>query len=75
MYTWQYADTDRGKTDGEEFGVAKFVCDNRYRLLGAHILGPRAGELIHEAQILKTFGMPFYKLDSVIHVYPTLPTW
>lgn len=71
VYTWQYADTDRGKTDGEEFGVAKFVCDNRYRLLGAHILGPRAGELIHEAQILKTFDMPFYKLDSVIHVYPT----
>lgn len=71
VYTWQYADTDRGKTDGEEFGVAKFVCDDRYRILGAHILGPRAGELIHEAQILKTFGIPFYKLDSVIHVYPT----
>jgi pyruvate/2-oxoglutarate dehydrogenase complex dihydrolipoamide dehydrogenase (E3) component len=71
VYTWQYGDTDRGKTDGEEFGMAKFLCDDRYRLLGAHILGPRAGELIHEAQILKTFGMPFYKLDSVIHVYPT----
>ena len=72
VYTWQYADTDRGKTDGEDFGLAKFVCDHRYRLLGAHILGPRAGELIHEAQILqRPFGIPFYKLDSVIPVYPT----
>jgi len=40
--------------------------------VGAHILGARAGELIHEAQIIKTFRIPFYKLDSVIHVYPTL---
>ena len=71
VYRWHYGQTDRGKTDGEEFGMAKFICDRSHRLLGAHILGVRAGELIHEAQIVKTLGVPFYKLDSVIHVYPT----
>lgn len=72
VYRWRFADTDRGRTEGEEFGMAKFICDHKGRLLGAHILGARAGELIHEAQIVKTLGIPFHKLDSVIHVYPTL---
>jgi pyruvate/2-oxoglutarate dehydrogenase complex dihydrolipoamide dehydrogenase (E3) component len=71
IYRWQYRDIDRAKTEAEEFGVGKFICDRSYRLVGAHILGPRAGELIHEAQIAKTLGIPFYKLDSIIHIYPT----
>jgi pyruvate/2-oxoglutarate dehydrogenase complex dihydrolipoamide dehydrogenase (E3) component len=71
IYRWQYGDTDRARTEAEEFGIGKFICDQSYRLLGAHILGPRAGELIHEAQIARSLGIPFYKLDSIIHVYPT----
>jgi pyruvate/2-oxoglutarate dehydrogenase complex dihydrolipoamide dehydrogenase (E3) component len=55
----------------EELGLSKIICDDRYRILGAHILGSRAGELIHELQAAKTLGIPLYKLDSVIHVYPT----
>ena len=71
VYKWAYKDTDRGKTEAEEFGMAKFICDRSYRLVGAHILGSRAGELIHEAQIVKTLGIPFHRLDSIIHVYPS----
>ena len=40
-------------------------------MLGIHILGARAGEVIHEAQLAKTYNMPFYKIFSVIHAYPT----
>ena len=71
VYRWEFGDIDRAKTEADEFGMAKFICDRSYRLIGAHILGPRAGDLIHEAQIIKTLGVPFHKLDSVIHVYPT----
>ncbi len=71
VYRWLYRDTDRGKTDNEVFGVSKIICDERYLVLGAHILGSRAGDLIHEIQVIKTLGIPLYKLDSVIHVYPT----
>ncbi len=71
VYRWRYGDIDRAKTEADEFGMAKFICDRSYRLIGAHILGSRAGELIHEAQIIKTLGVPFYKLDSIIHAYPT----
>ena len=71
IYKWRYADTDRARTEADEWGMSKFICDRSYRLLGAHILGARAGELIHEAQILKTLGIPLTKLDSIIHIYPT----
>ncbi len=72
VYKWAYGDIDRAKTEAEEFGMAKFICDRSYRLFGAHILGSRAGELIQEAQVVKTLGIPFHRLDSIIHVYPTL---
>ena len=71
VYRWRFADTDRGKTDGEEFGLCKIICDDKLRILGAHILGSRAGDLMHELQVAKTLGIPLDKLDSVIHIYPT----
>jgi pyruvate/2-oxoglutarate dehydrogenase complex dihydrolipoamide dehydrogenase (E3) component len=71
IYRWAYKDTDRGKTDGEEFGMSKLICDAGFRIIGAHILGARAGDLIHEAQVAKMLGIPLHKLDSVIHIYPT----
>ncbi len=70
VYNMDYSELDRAMTDGEE-GQAKFICDKRGKLLGAHIFGARAGEIIHSCQIVKTMGMPFKKLQSVIHSYPT----
>lgn len=71
VYKHEYRHVDRGKTDVSEAGLGKFICDFKGRLIGAHILGERAGEVIHEAQIAKSLGIPFYKLYSVIHIYPT----
>ncbi len=68
---YEYKNTDRARTDNVAFGRAKFICDRKGRLLGAHILGERAGELIHEAQLLRHLGLPFTKIASMIHVYPT----
>jgi len=70
IYELEYSDLDRAVTESEQ-GKAKFICDKRGKLLGAHIIGNRAGEIIHACQILKTFDMPFKKLQSVIHAYPT----
>lgn len=71
IYRYEYSNIDRGKTDAAGFGMSKFICDPKGMLLGAHILGARAGEVIHEAQVAKSLGLPFYKLYSVIHIYPT----
>jgi pyruvate/2-oxoglutarate dehydrogenase complex dihydrolipoamide dehydrogenase (E3) component len=71
VYKWEYRNTDRGRTDREKIGLSKIICDDNYKVVGAHIFGSRAGELVHEIQVIKTLGIPFYKLDSVIHIYPT----
>lgn len=70
VYRHRYADTDRGKTDSAVPGMSKFIC-HQGKLVGAHILGERAGELIQEAQVAKSLGIPFDRLYKVIHIYPT----
>jgi pyruvate/2-oxoglutarate dehydrogenase complex dihydrolipoamide dehydrogenase (E3) component len=68
---FSYGSTDRGRTDGAEFGMSKFIVDARGLLLGAHILGERAGDIIHEAQVLRHLRRPFTDIASMIHIYPT----
>jgi len=71
IYRWEYKDVDRAKTDLEERGFSKFICDKKGKLLGVHILGHGAGELMHEAQLAKSVGLPFSDIASVIHAYPS----
>jgi pyruvate/2-oxoglutarate dehydrogenase complex dihydrolipoamide dehydrogenase (E3) component len=65
VYRAEYAKLDRVE------GVAKFVCDARGAILGVHILGERAGEVLHEAHAARTLGIPLHRLNDVIHAYPT----
>lgn len=71
VYRWEHKDVDRAKTDLAQNGLSKFVCDSKGRLLGIHILGHGAAELMHEAQLAKSLGLPFSKIASVIHAYPS----
>jgi pyruvate/2-oxoglutarate dehydrogenase complex dihydrolipoamide dehydrogenase (E3) component len=71
VYRWSYGDTDRGRTDGTEQGLAKYILGPDGRLLGAHILGERAGDIIHEAQLLRHLNLPFSAVAQMIHIYPT----
>ncbi len=77
IYTKPYAELDRAITDHAEVGLAKFICDKKGRLLGMHILGARAGDIIHEAQLAKWYRMKFADILPVIHAYPTYAeiTW
>lgn len=61
---------DRAKTKAGDMGHIKLIT-RKGRVLGAHILGERAGELIAEVQVMKTLGIKFGKLQGVIHPYPT----
>ena len=71
VYRIDYKDVDRAKTDLEENGLSKFICDKKGKILGIHILGHSAAELMHEAQLAKSMGLPFSKIASVIHAYPS----
>ena len=71
IYRWQNRKVDRAKTDLATRGLSKIVCDNKGRILGAHILGEEAAEILHEIQLARAAGIRFHKIASVIHAYPS----
>ncbi len=63
----------RARTLGQVDGWIKLLADAKTdRLLGAHILGPHAGDLINEAATAISFGASSEDLARTCHVHPTL---
>lgn len=71
IYSKKYASLDRAKIDEAERGMCKIICDKHGYILGAHILGARAGELIHEIQLGKYYNLRIWDFYKPIHAYPT----
>lgn len=54
-------------------GFVKFLADAKTdRVLGCHIIGPRAGDLIAEVTVLMEFGGSSEDLARTCHAHPTL---
>ncbi|MCK8514799.1 mercuric reductase [Methylonatrum kenyense] len=68
---FRFSDVDRALTDGETDGMMKLIV-RRGRILGASILGPHAGELIHEVVLAMQAGVKLSALSGAVHAYPTL---
>jgi dihydrolipoamide dehydrogenase len=63
----------RAKANQTTDGFVKILADAKTdRVLGAHILGPQAGELIHEVAVLMEFGGSAEDLARTCHAHPTL---
>jgi mercuric reductase len=58
-------------TDAEPFGLMKFLVDRKRRLLGAHIAGQGAGELINELTLAMNNRLTVDAIVRSIHAYPT----
>ncbi|MDO8438553.1 MAG: FAD-dependent oxidoreductase [Nitrosomonadaceae bacterium] len=71
-YTFPFKEIDRAITDGETAGLAKILVAPNGKLLGATIVGPNAGELIHEYVLALAKNMKVSDLANMIHIYPTL---
>lgn len=61
--------SDRAVIDAATDGFVKLVLRGQ-RVLGAHIVGPRAGELIQQLAVLMRHKLPVSAL-TMIHTYPT----
>jgi dihydrolipoyl dehydrogenase len=58
---------------GNRFGFVKLIAEkNTGRLLGMHIIGPQATELIAQGAILVGTRMSFHDVKKVIFAHPTL---
>ena len=65
-------DVDRAVAEGETKGFIKVVATRwKGKILGVHLVGPSAGEVIHEFVLAMNAGIPLRKLAGIIHVYPT----
>lgn len=71
IYEHDYADLDRANTKKDSIGKVKIILDKKGYILGASILGDRAGEIISQIQTIKSLHINMGKLASVIHPYPT----
>jgi pyruvate/2-oxoglutarate dehydrogenase complex dihydrolipoamide dehydrogenase (E3) component len=73
IYRTDFTDNDRAQAEGETKGFAKLICTGRRgEIVGASIVGPHAGELIHEVVLAMKERLPVTTLGGMIHVYPTL---
>jgi len=66
-----FRDIDRALAEVETWGLTKFVV-HKGKILGASILGPHAGELIHEIVLAMKTGAGIGDISATIHAYPTL---
>jgi dihydrolipoamide dehydrogenase len=66
-----FRDIDRALTEVETTGEMKLI-SRRGKILGATILGPHAGELIHEIVLAMQTGLKIADISATIHAYPTL---
>jgi dihydrolipoamide dehydrogenase len=63
----------RARAIGETAGFAKMLADARTdRILGVHMIGPYASELIAEAVVAMEFGAAAEDIARIVHAHPTL---
>jgi len=63
----------RARTSGETEGFVKIIRDAKYgEILGAHIVGAHATEIIHELVVARENEFTVEEIDLAVHAHPTL---
>jgi len=67
-----FAANSRAKSNNDTDGLVKILGDKKSdKLLGAHIIGPGAGEIINEAVLAMEYGASCEDVARVCHAHPT----
>ncbi|MBX2878669.1 MAG: dihydrolipoyl dehydrogenase [Granulosicoccus sp.] len=71
--TFPFAASGRAKAKGDTGGQVKIIRDKKSdRLLGAHIIGPAASELLGQSVLTMEFDGTIEDIARTIHSHPTL---
>ena len=71
--TFPFMANGRARALGDTTGFAKILADARTdRILGAHLIGPMASELIAEAVVAMEFGAASEDIAIICHAHPSL---
>jgi dihydrolipoamide dehydrogenase len=68
-----FSNNGRARTSGELEGFVKIIRGAKYgEILGAHIIGAHATELIHELAVARENEYTVEEIDLAVHAHPTL---
>ena len=71
--TFKFGVLGRARIAGETDGFVKIVAEKKYdEILGVHIIGPRATELVAEAVMALRMEVTVEELIQTIHAHPTM---
>ena len=71
--TESFEEQGKALTMGQAKGLVKMIANAKTgEILGVHILGPEAADLIHEAIVLMHFHATVHDVVSIPHLHPTL---
>ena len=71
--TFPFMANGRARALGDTTGLVKFLADAKTdRILGAHIIGPLASELISETVVAMEFGAASEDIARICHAHPSL---
>ena len=71
--TFPFSANSRARANGSSEGFVKILAEkDTDRILGAHIMGPNAGEMISEAVIAIEYGASSEDMARTCHAHPTL---
>lgn len=70
---FQFRALGKAHAMGEISGFVKIIAEqDTDRILGAHIIGPHASDLIHECAVAMKAGLTIKDIADTIHAHPTL---
>ncbi len=69
---FNFRNNGRAQTLGEREGMVKIIADESNTIIGAHILGANASEMISELTLAITLKATANDLANIIHPHPTL---
>ena len=71
--TFPFAASGRAKAKGDTTGMVKIIRDkSNDRMLGAHLIGPSASELLAQSVLAMEFDATIEDIAHTIHAHPTL---
>lgn len=69
----RYAELAKGQMLGDDQGMLKLIFDpESLKLLGVHVIGDRAAEIVHIGQVVLTLGASIEYFRDAVFNYPTL---
>ena len=71
VHTVPHSEVDRAVAEGQTHGYSQLILDAKGKVVGASIVGPRAGESLAEALLAGQQGLRARAMASTIHAYPT----